>query len=111
MCHGLHSPRLALLWSCSRTLWKNIVNSLEECEVTEGKHNILMSQTKRVQHDMLDRSMEVGWKQQTYSEIASKATLGSFLPIYEEVDVFYCKRIQYVSSMCVGTHSGVLNSI
>lgn len=53
VCHSLHPPRLTLLWSCSRILWKNVVNSLEVCGVTEGKHNILMCQAKRVQHDML----------------------------------------------------------
>lgn len=74
-----------------------------------------MCPAKRVQHDMLGerygREGEVCWKQQTSSERADKAILGCFLPVYDEVDVFYCKRIQYVSSMCVGTHSGVLNSI
>lgn len=53
VCHSLHHPRLTLLWSCSRILRKNVVSSLEVCEVTEGKHNILMCQAKRVQHDML----------------------------------------------------------
>lgn len=115
-CHGLHSPRLALLWSCSRTLWKNIVNSLEECEVTEGKHNILMCQAERVQHDMLreryGREREEVWKRWTSSESAGKAgkaTLGYFQPIYHEVDMCFTVK-GYVSSN-VGTHSGILNSI
>lgn len=56
---------------------KNVVNILEECEVTEGKHYILMCQAKRVQHDMLGerygKEGEVSWKQQTSSERAGKA--------------------------------------
>lgn len=44
----------------------------------------------------MEREGEVGWKQQISSEStgkAGKATLGCSLPVYREVDVFYCKRI------------------
>lgn len=61
----------------------------------------------------MEREGEVGWKQQISSEStgkAGKATLGCSLPVYREVDMCFTVK-GYVSSMCVGTHSGLLNSI
>lgn len=60
----------------------------------------------------MEREGEVGWKQQISSESTGKAansTLGYFLPVYHEVDMYFTVK-RYVSSICVGTHSGLLNS-
>lgn len=57
----------------------------------------------------MEREGEVGWKPSESTGKAGKATLGCF-PVYHEVDMCFTVK-GCVSSMCVGTHSGLLNSI
>lgn len=94
---------------------KNIVNSLEECKVTEGKHDILMREANCVQHDVLCE--RYAGKLQTPLKKALvrglKAGLGCrFRILYYEVNIcFTVNGYVYYQCVCLGTYSGVLNGI